>query len=239
MAKILIVEDDVQLAEIIGRWLTNEHHVAELVADGDDALSRLKIYSYELIILDWQLPGTSGLEILSQFRAAGGNTPILMLTGKRTIEDKMLGLDSGADDYLTKPFHGKELTARVRALLRRPVSVLDNILKVGDIELDNQTYKALRGGADLKLVPKEFALLQFLMRHPGRYFTSDKLLSEVWPSDSEASTDALTTCLKRLRRKLDPEGQESVIKNVHGMGYALIIGPVEGPEDKILPIRSS
>jgi two-component system OmpR family response regulator len=233
LAKILIVEDDVQLAEIIGRWLTNEHHVVELVADGQDALSRLKLYAYELIILDWQLPGMEGIEILTEFRAAGGKTPILMLTGKRTIEDKMQGLDSGADDYLTKPFHGKELTARVRALLRRPVDVTDNILKVGDIELDAQTYKALRGGEDLKLVPKEFALLQFLMRHPGRYFTANKLLSEVWPTESDSSTDALTTCLKRLRRKLDPEGQESVIKNVHGMGYALIIESIAAAKDKI------
>jgi DNA-binding response OmpR family regulator len=233
LAKILIVEDDVQLAEIIGRWLTNEHHVAELVADGQDALSRLKLYAYELIILDWQLPGMEGIEILTEFRAGGGKTPILMLTGKRTIEDKMQGLDSGADDYLTKPFHGKELTARVRALLRRPVDVTDNILKVGDIELDTQTYKALRGGEDLKLVPKEFALLQFLMRHQGRYFTANKLLSEVWPTESDSSTDALTTCLKRLRRKLDPEGQESVIKNVHGMGYALIIESIAAAKNKI------
>ena len=232
MSKILIVEDDVQLAEIIGRWLTNEHHVVELVEDGKDALSRLKLYAYELVILDWQLPGMEGIEILNEFRAAGGRTPVLMLTGKRSVEEKMLGLDSGADDYLTKPFHGKELTARVRALLRRPVTVLDNILKVGDIELDTQTYKAHRGGTDLKLVPKEFALLQFLMRYPGRYFTASKLLSEVWPSESESSTDALTTCLKRLRRKLDPEGQDSVIKNVHGMGYALI---VESKEEKVQP----
>jgi len=232
LSKILIVEDDVQLAEIIGRWLTNEHHVVELVEDGKDALSRLKLYAYELVILDWQLPGMEGIEILNEFRAAGGRTPVLMLTGKRSVEEKMLGLDSGADDYLTKPFHGKELTARVRALLRRPVTVLDNILKVGDIELDTQTYKAHRGGTDLKLVPKEFALLQFLMRYPGRYFTASKLLSEVWPSESESSTDALTTCLKRLRRKLDPEGQDSVIKNVHGMGYALI---VESKEEKVQP----
>ena len=223
MAKILIVEDDVQLAEIVGRWLTNEHHVVELVEDGEDALSRLKIYSYELIILDWSLPGMEGIEILTRFRGAGGQTPILMLTGKRTIEDKMTGLDSGADDYLTKPFHGKELTARVRALLRRPVDVLDNVLKIGDVELDSRNFTVSRGNEPIKLVPKEFALLEFFMRHPGRYFTANKLLNEVWPSESEASTDALTTCLKRLRRKIDREGEESVIKNVHGMGYAFIV----------------
>jgi DNA-binding response OmpR family regulator len=225
LAKILIVEDDIQLSEIIARWLTNEHHVAETVADGEDALSRLKLYAYELVILDWHLPGMQGIDVLSAFRAAGGKTPILMLTGKRSVEEKMQGLDSGADDYLTKPFHGKELTARVRALLRRPADVLDNILRVGDIELNTVTYRAHRAGNDLKLVPKEFALLQYLMRYPGRYFTASKLLSEVWPSESDASTDALTTCLKRLRRKLDYEGQDSVIKNVHGMGYSLIVGP--------------
>ncbi|MBU6453051.1 MAG: response regulator transcription factor [Cyanobacteria bacterium REEB67] len=224
MAKILIVEDDLQLSEIIARWLTNEHHIAETVADGEDALSRLKLYAYELVILDWHLPGLQGIDVLSAFRAAGGKTPVLMLTGKRSVEEKMEGLDTGADDYLTKPFHGKELTARVRALLRRPADVLDNILRVGDIELNTVTYRAHRGGNDLKLVPKEFALLQFLMRYPGRYFTASKLMSEVWPSESDASTDALTTCLKRLRRKLDYEGHDSVIKNVHGMGYSLIVG---------------
>lgn len=221
MAKILIVEDDVQLAEIIGRWLTNEHNTVELVADGEDALSHLKLYAYELIILDWQLPGMEGIEILNRYRAAGGKTPILMLTGKRTIEDKMQGLDSGADDYLTKPFHGKELTARVRALLRRPVDLLDSVLKVGDIELDPQACKVRRAGAELQLLPKEFALMQFFMRHPGQYFSAARLMSEVWPSDSESGTDALTTCIKRLRKKLDPEGAESVIHNVHGMGYGL------------------
>jgi two-component system OmpR family response regulator len=105
------------------------------------------------------------------------------------------------------------------------VPVTDNVLKVGDIELHTETYKALRAGEELKLVPKEFALLQFLMRHPGRYFTASKLLSEVWPDQSDPGIDALTTCLKRLRRKLDPEGQESVIKNSPGLGYALIIEP--------------
>jgi two-component system OmpR family response regulator len=222
VAKILIVEDDVQLSEIVARWLTNEHHVPECVEDGEEALSRLKHYAYELVILDWHLPGMQGIDVLTSFRAAGGRTPVLMLTGKRSVEEKMQGLDGGADDYLTKPFHGKELTARVRALLRRPVDVLDNVLRVGDIELNTVTYRAHRAGVDLKLVPKEFALLQFLMRYPGRYFTAAKLLSEVWPTDSDATTDALTTCLKRLRRKIDREGEDSVIKNVHGMGYTLL-----------------
>ena len=147
MAKILIVEDDVQLSEIVARWLTNEHHVPECVEDGEEALSRLKHYSYELVILDWHSAWHAGYRCSYFFSCLpGAALPVLMLTGKRSVEEKMQGLDGGADDYLTKPFHGKELTARVRALLRRrPVDVLDNILHVGDIELNTVTYQSAPG----------------------------------------------------------------------------------------------
>jgi two-component system, OmpR family, response regulator len=176
---------------------------------------------YDVIVLDWDLPGATGVEICTSFRAKGGNTPIIMLTGKSTLRDKEEGLDSGADDYLTKPFHIKELSARIRALLRRPLSVTGNTLKVGDITLCPISYKVTKAEQEVQLLPREFALLEFLMRHPGQVFGAEALLDRVWNSDSEASPDALRTCMKRLRKKIEsPEG-DSIIKTVHGVGYKL------------------
>lgn len=223
MSKILIVEDDVQLAGLVQRWLTKEGHVVEHVANGGDGLQRLRFDPYDLIILDWNLPEVEGIDILKEFRKSGGVTPILMLTGRKAIEEKLQGLDSGADDYLTKPFDGRELTARVTVLLRRPQTFLSSCLKVGDIELDTKAHTVKRGGKALTLLPKEYALLEFFMRHPGEYFAAQRLLDHVWPSESDSTTEALTSCLKRLRIKIDYPDTESVIKNVRGAGYGLFL----------------
>ncbi len=221
MAKILIIEDDVQLSKLVRDWLKMERHEAEVVNDGQEGLNRLKVYEYDLIVLDLELPMLSGMEILREFRATGKKTPVLILTGRTTIDDKELGLDSGADDYLTKPFHAKELTARIRALMRRVGGQVGLILKSGDIELDRAAFTVKRAGVEVKLVPKEFALLEFLMRNPGTVFPPEALLNRVWSNESDATVEALTTCIKRLRKKLDTEGQESLIRNVHGVGYGL------------------
>ncbi|HEY9784503.1 MAG TPA: response regulator transcription factor [Candidatus Obscuribacterales bacterium] len=221
MAKILIVEDDQVLADLAREWLGFEHHTVDVVGDGTEGLDRVKHYEYDLIVLDWQLPGISGLEILREFRASGGTAPVLMLTGRGTVSDKETGLDSGADDYLTKPFHAKELCARVRALLRRQRGYLGNVVQVGDLVLDRMSYKVTRGGEEVKLVPKEFALLEFLMRNPNRVFSPEHLLNSVWPTESDATVDALTTCIKRLRKKIDVEDKPSIIQTVYGVGYKL------------------
>lgn len=221
MAKVLVVEDDVALGKMVRDWLSLEHHNTELVADGAEGLSRVKVYDYDLLILDWELPGAPGIEILQAYRARGGLAPVLMLTGRGSVNDKEMGLDAGADDYLSKPFHAKELTARLRALLRRPEGYLGDILKVGSISLDRTNYRVMRGAEEVKLLPKEFALLEFFMRNPNRVFAPEALLNRVWASESEATIDALTTCIKRLRKKLDTEGQESLIKTVHGVGYKI------------------
>lgn len=221
MAKVLVVEDDVALGKMVRDWLSLEHHNTELVADGAEGLSRVKVYDYDLLILDWELPGAPGIEILKAYRARGGLAPVLMLTGRGSVNDKEMGLDAGADDYLTKPFHAKELTARLRALLRRPEGYLGDILKVGAISLDRTNYRVMRGTEEIKLLPKEFALLEFFMRNPNRVFAPEALLNRVWASESEATIDALTTCIKRLRKKLDVDGQESLIKTVHGVGYKI------------------
>jgi len=221
VAKILIVEDDVQLSKLVRDWLKMERHEPEVVNDGQEGLNRLKVYDYDLVVLDLELPLIGGMEILREFRATGKKTPVLILTGRTNIDDKELGLDSGADDYLTKPFHAKELTARIRALMRRVGGQLGNVLKSGDIELDKSSFTVKRCGVEIRLVPKEFALLEFLMRNPGTVFAPEALLNRVWSNESEATIDALTTCIKRLRKKLDTEDKESIIRNVHGVGYGL------------------
>jgi DNA-binding response OmpR family regulator len=223
LAKILVVEDEKPVSEVIHEWLTMEHHAVEVIDDGQEALNRLKVYSYDLIVLDLNLPGVPGIELLRSFRARGGTTPVLLLTGKGAIDDKERGLDAGADDYLTKPFHGRELSARIRALLRRPSNVVGDVLHFGEITLDRGSYKATLQGKDLKLVPSEFALLEFLMRNPNRVFSPEELLNKVWADDSEATVGAVTTCVKRLRKKIDIDDAPSIICTVHGVGYKLAL----------------
>lgn len=222
MAKILVVEDDTTLCKFISEWLALDHHNAEIVNTGDEALSRLKAYEYDLVVLDLELPNVTGIEILKDFRSGGGTTPVLILTGLKKIDDKLTGFDAGADDYLTKPFHGNELRARLKALLRRGGgSYSEDILKVGDLKLDATNYKVTKAGCEIHLRPKEFALLEFLMRHPGRVFQQEALLNRVWATESEATIDALTTCVRRLRQKIDDQGKPSTIRTVHGVGYSL------------------
>ncbi|HEY9776808.1 MAG TPA: response regulator transcription factor [Planktothrix sp.] len=221
MAKVLIADDDVGLCTTIKGWLSLDHHNVEIVHDGEDALARLKVYDYDLIILDIGMPGLSGFEVLTSYRSNGGVSPVLFLTGKNTIEDVERGFAAGADDYLRKPFHGKELTARVKALLRRPQSLVGNVLGFGALSLDRENYRVTKDGAELQLLPKEFALLEFFMRHPNRVFAPEALLNRVWTAESEATVDAVTTCIKRLRQKIDDEGKQSYIRTVRGAGYRL------------------
>jgi DNA-binding response OmpR family regulator len=221
MAKILLVDDDKDLVGMVQDWLQFEHHVVEAVFNGEDALRLLRGYQYDVVVLDWQLPKMSGVDVLLDFRRAGGQTPVLLLTGKTAIQEKETGLDAGADDYLVKPFHMKELSARLRALLRRPTGVTGNILKARDITLEPQSFRVTKDGAEIQLLPKEFALLEFMMRHPNQVFSADVLLDRVWKSEADVSPETVRTCLKRLRRKIDSEKQESLIQTLHGVGYKL------------------
>ena len=223
MAKILIVEDDEQLSELIVDWLTGEKHTPEAVYEGTEGLQRLKFYKYDVIILDWELPGLSGPEICNQFRQSGGQTPILMLTGKKEVTDKATGLDAGADDYLTKPFHMIELSARLRALLRRAsVDVSRTILSAGHISLDPVSRKVTAHGNEIALQPKEYSLLEFLLRHPNQPFSAEAILDRVWSSESDASPDTVRLQIMRLRHKIDAEGKESMVRTIHRVGYMLV-----------------
>lgn len=222
MAKILVVDDDKLLADLVSDSLGAEHYTTECAYNGEDARLLLKSYHYDVIVLDWGLPGVSGVELCKEYRFGGGTTPILMLTGKDTIDDKEAGLDSGADDYLTKPFHLKELSARVRALLRRSASISGNVLEVRDLVLDPTAHKLSRDGAEIQLHPKEFALLEHLMRHPNQVFSAQNLLDRVWTSESNVGPETVRTCVKRLRQKIDIDGQPSLLENIYGVGYKLI-----------------
>lgn len=221
MAKILVVEDEKALRDVVVDYLSAQNYNVDQVADGKEAMDRLKFYAYDLVVLDWNLPQMEGPDICRHYRSNGGTTPILMLTGKREVDDKEVGLDAGADDYLTKPFHMKELGARVRALLRRPATVVSQELKVRDIVLDPVTHRVTKDGRDLDILPKEFALLEFLLRHPRQVFSSEALIERVWPTDSDASSGTIRTYVNRLRSKIDSPGTESLISTVHGIGYRL------------------
>jgi DNA-binding response OmpR family regulator len=219
MAKILVVEDEPQLVKKIRDWLQLDRYVVETVSDGNEALGLLETYEYDAVVLDWMLPGLEGIEVLKRYRAGGGKCPIIMLTGKGEVDQKALGLDSGADDYLTKPFSPKELSARVRALLRRPLDFTGNKLTAGDLVFETASRRLFKDGKEIELLAMEVALLEFFMKHPNQVFSHDAILDRVWKSDSFTSTEVVRTYVKTLRRKIDTSGRESKIRTVFGMGY--------------------
>ena len=222
MSKVLVVEDDKNLSFAVREVLLLDNHTVEVVNDGSEALDLLRAYQYDLVILDWELPGASGIEICRQFRTTGGASPILFLTGKKSIDDKEAGFSAGADDYLTKPFNVRELAARVKALLRRPVAYSTDTLVVGPLVMQPTKFELTCHGEVVNLLPKEFALLEFFMRHPGQIFSADALLGRVWPNESDATPEALRQTISRLRNKIDQKGdKQSLIRTVINVGYKL------------------
>ncbi len=223
MPQILFVEDDKDLSAVVNEWLTADGYTVELAHDGLTGWEFLRQYNYDVVILDWNLPGLSGPEMCNRYRAGGGVAPVIMLTAKSQITEKMEGFDSGVDDYLTKPFNLKELSARLRALLRRPQAVVTNVISNGYIELDVVKRRITKGGVEVHLLPRDFELLEFLMRHLDEVFSSEALLQRIWGSDAEATSDALRTSIKRLRQKLDvgDSDAQSFIENIPRVGYRL------------------
>jgi DNA-binding response OmpR family regulator len=224
MAKILLVEDDDKLSKKIKSWLEMERHAVECSNRGHDALERLKLSQFDLIILDWQLPELEGIDILIAYRAGGGKSAVLMLTGRDDIKDKLEGLNCGADDYLTKPFHLEELSARIRALVRSISMVGGEVLRAGALELNTSTHRVSIEGKEVKLQPKEFALLEFMLHNPKEVFSVEALLNSIWPSEPEASEDNVRVCIARLRNKIDLPGSASIIRTVHRRGYQIESG---------------
>ena len=226
MAKILIVEDDEILSSAVRELLEAEHHMIDTTLSGEEALAMIDAFSYELFIFDWELPGeVSGLDLCRKLRGTRTSTPIIMLTGKTQIVEKETGLDSGADDYITKPFHPRELSARVRSVLRRPAVMLEKTLRVRGIELDTASQKVTKNGESVPLKPNEFVLLEFLMRHTDQVFSTNTLIQRCRASDADTSIDAMYTCIRRLRRKLDSKGEPSIITTVHASGYRMDSNP--------------
>lgn len=221
MAKILLVDDDLDLIGVVRDRLSFQHHNVETATTVQEAEDIIASSKFDAIVLDRTLPDGDGLDILKRHRTRGHKTPILLLTGKDALKEKTEGLDSGADDYLTKPFQIEELEARIRALLRRSSGGVMNILQVGDLVLDTEMYRVTKAGVDVQLLPKEFALLEFLMRHPSQVFSAEALLDRVWASQADVAPDTVRTCIKRLRRKIDGDSEESIIQTLHGVGYKL------------------
>jgi DNA-binding response OmpR family regulator len=222
--KILVVEDERKIARAIGQGLEQESFVVDLAFDGEKGFDLAATGDYDLIILDLMLPKLDGLEVCSKLRNEENiQTPILMLTARGELEDKVSGLNSGADDYLVKPFAFVELLARVRALGRRPKAILPSSLNVGDLVLDTASFAVNRAGKKIKLSKKEFVLLEYLMRNKGKIITKDQILQHVWDWEADVLPNTIEVYIGSLRKKIDKpfSNQPALIKTVRGFGYKI------------------
>ena len=205
---------------MITNWLNAERYVVNSATNGAEGIAMMQSYAYDLLIVDWQLPDQTGIDVLRQYRRKGGDAPALILTGKDSMSDKEAGFTAGADDYLTKPFDHRELLLRIKALLRRgKLSASSDTLNFGDLSLDPGTYSVEQGGIPLKLTPKEFGLLEFFMRHPNQIFSAEQLLDRVWEDPLAGSPESVRVWLNKLRSKLRSGENSPVISNVFGVGY--------------------
>ncbi len=219
--RILIVEDEKKVANFVKKGLQEEGYAVDLSFDGEEGLKLGKDPSYDLIILDIYLPKLDGLAALKKLRAHGVPTPVLLLTVRATIEDKVLGLDSGADDYLTKPFAFQELLARVRALLRRRMDTGAATVRIGDLVLDPASRIVSRGERRIELTVKEFSLLEYFMRNPGKVLTRTMIIEHVWNYDFDSGTNVVDVYVNYLRKKIDPGQEQKLIHTVRGVGYVM------------------
>lgn len=219
--RLLVVEDQKDLNEIIVRKLTNEHYSVDACYTGNDALDFIRCAEYDGIILDIMLPGVTGIGVLREMRASGNNTPVLLLTAMGTVEDRVAGLDAGADDYLVKPFDFNELLARVRAIVRRGGERAGNVMTSGDLTLDSASRTVIRGGQEIKLTAKEFDILEYLMQNQGRVLSRDKLSNHIWNYDYDGGSNVIDVYMYHLRRKIDRDFDEKKIQTVKGAGYMI------------------
>ncbi|KKT45812.1 MAG: DNA-binding response regulator [Candidatus Blackburnbacteria bacterium RIFCSPHIGHO2_02_FULL_39_13] len=225
--RILVVEDEHKIANSIKKGLEQESYAVDVAFTGDDGYGLASTEDYDLIILDVLLPGINGIEIAKKLRGQQIHTPILMLTAKGQLEDKVTGLDAGADDYLTKPFAFEELLARIRALTRRPKDSLGIIIAVSDLTLNTATYQVKRDNKIIPLSSKEYALLEYLMRHPKQTLTKEQIINHVWDYDADVLPNTVEVYIGYLRNKIDKPFSEkpTLIQTIRGFGYK--IGRVE------------
>ncbi|HEX9780431.1 MAG TPA: response regulator transcription factor [bacterium] len=219
--RILLVEDDARVSSFIRRGLREEHYTVDTAADGEEALFLAETNDYDLIVLDILLPKRNGLEVLRTLRGNRVAIPVLLLTAKDELADKVAGLDAGADDYLTKPFKFEELLARVRALLRRRGDVMPSALRAGDLELDSLRHRASRSGQELALTSREYALLELFLRHRNEVVTRTMLAEHVWEHDFDPMSNVIDVHIARLRKKIDDPFAVKLLQTVRGRGYML------------------
>jgi DNA-binding response OmpR family regulator len=222
--RVLVVEDEPDLADAVARGLRREGYAVDVAYDGDEALDKATVNTYDVICLDLNLPGVDGIEVVRRIRADQERQPpprVLMLTARDGTADRVVGLDEGADDYLVKPFEFDELTARLRALLRRDAGRSGALLRAGDIELDAARHEARRAGRPLALTPKEFALLRYFMSRAGQVLSQEDLLEHVWDENADPFTNTVRVTVMTLRRKLADAGGDQPIETVVGRGYRL------------------
>lgn len=222
--RVLIVEDEVRLAKLVREGLMADGLLADVAIRGEDALWMASATAYDVICLDVNLPGVDGFETCRRLRADGVATPILMLTARDGVDDRIAGLDTGADDYLVKPFDLGELLARLRALARRPPATADNELCVGDLKLDLATHRVQRAGLDIDLSVKEVQILEVFMRHPGEVLTRFQLLEGAWDSGYENRSNVIDVYIRYLREKIDRPFDRRSLETVRGAGYRLNTG---------------
>ena len=219
--RLLVVEDEAKVASFIKRGLEEESYAADIAADGEEAVSMVDAYDYDMILLDIMLPKLDGLAVLAHIRKTRKSVPVILLTAKDMVDDKVKGLDLGADDYVTKPFSFDELLARIRALLRRGRSDESLKLVVDDLELDPVTHKVTRQGKDIALTTKEYSLLEYFMRNPGRILTRTMISEHVWSIKFDTFTNVIDVYINYLRNKIDKDHSKKLLHTVRGVGYML------------------
>jgi two-component system OmpR family response regulator len=228
--RILVAEDDAPLADYLRQRLVQEKFVVQIAANGTETQCLVASEAFDLVLLDLNLPGTSGLEVLRGIRTAKPDLPVMVVTGSTMVEERVRGLDAGADDYVAKPFAFAELAARIRAVLRRG-SRPNAILKVADLALDRVSHTVQRGGRDIELSPKEFGLLEYLMRHAGEPVTRTAIVEQVWKLNFDTTTNVVDVYINYLRRKVDTGHEPSLIRTVRGVGYQIGGNGAGGSQD--------
>jgi heavy metal response regulator len=219
--RVLVVEDEAAVAKFIQQGLTEAGYAVDVASDGQEALDYASAAQYDIIVLDIMLPKIDGLSVLRKLRDTGTQASVLLLTARDAVEDRVQGLDTGADDYLVKPFAFPELLARIRALLRRPALQTGTILSAGDLEMDLARREVRRAGCRIELSPREFALLESLMRHPNQVVSRSQLMQHVWNFDFYGDSNIVDVYIGYLRRKVDQESAYPIIHTVRGVGYRL------------------
>jgi heavy metal response regulator len=219
--RILVVEDEKKVASFLKKGLEEEHYAVDVSHDGEQGLALARTNEYDLVVLDIMLPKMDGMEVLRHIRSDGLDVPILILTARDSLEDVVDGLDSGSDDYLTKPFSFAELVARVRALLRRGMKEKTDLLEVGDLTLSLSTHRVKRGGREIELTAKEYGLLEYFMRNPNRILTRTVIAEHVWDYHFDPSTNVIDVYVNYLRKKIDQGFEKQLIHTVRGSGYMI------------------